>query len=188
MKEKTVNVTVFVTAVWYTIPVNQTGGDIWMQKRVRDNIYRTVLVCVDSHGGEAMAGRLYHPVLPEGCQFRNLMEFILTMEDLLDAIQRPQSFTAKRSFGGRPGGAAPSPPEEQRQLGRTATFAVRVIFRQNASWQGSVTWLETKQEESFRSVLELLLLMNSALDGQNEKAEKPGARFSAPLSGAERIS
>ena len=128
-------------------------------------------MCVDSHGGEAMAGRLYHPVLPEGCQFRNLMEFILTMEDLLDAIQLPQSFTAKRSFGGRPGGAAPSPPEEQRQLGRTATFAVRVIFRQNASWQGSVTWLEENREESFRSALELIWLIDSAL---RESAEKEG--------------
>jgi hypothetical protein len=41
---------------------------------------------------------------------------------------------------------------------------VRVLFRQNASWQGSLTWLEEGKEESFRSVLELLLLMHSALD------------------------
>ena len=44
-----------------------------------------------------------------------------------------------------------------------ATFAVRVLFRQNASWQGEVTWLEGKREESFRSVLELILLMDGAL-------------------------
>jgi hypothetical protein len=45
-----------------------------------------------------------------------------------------------------------------------STFAVRVMFRQNASWQGSVTWVEGKREEQFRSVLELLLLVKSALD------------------------
>ena len=39
---------------------------------------------------------------------------------------------------------------------------MRVIFRQNASWQGSVTWLEEEKEENFRSVLELVLLMHSA--------------------------
>ena len=110
------------------------------------------------------------------------------MEELLDETQHPQNFAEKRSFGDSPVTLAQAPPTEEQLSGQTATFTNRVIFRQNASWQGSVTWLETKQEESFRSVLELLLLMNSALDGQNEKAEKPGARFSAPLSGAERIS
>jgi hypothetical protein len=45
---------------------------------------------------------------------------------------------------------------------------VRVLFRQNASWQGSVTWMEGRQEESFRSALELLLLMKSALDQKQE--------------------
>lgn len=47
--------------------------------------------------------------------------------------------------------------------GRCATFAVRVLFRQNASWQGSVSWLEGSREESFRSALELAFLMDSAL-------------------------
>jgi hypothetical protein len=41
-----------------------------------------------------------------------------------------------------------------------------VLFRQNASWQGSITWMEGKQEQSFRSALELIFLMNSALEYQ----------------------
>ena len=49
---------------------------------------------------------------------------------------------------------------------RFPTFAVRILFRQNASWQGSVTWLEGNREESFRSVLELIFLMDSALSGR----------------------
>ena len=48
-----------------------------------------------------------------------------------------------------------------------------MIFRQNASWQGSVTWLDKGREESFRSVLELLLLMDSAI-GPSEKQAKIG--------------
>lgn len=38
-----------------------------------------------------------------------------------------------------------------------------VLFCQNASRQGSVMWLEEGREENFRSVLELLLMMDSAL-------------------------
>jgi hypothetical protein len=50
--------------------------------------------------------------------------------------------------------------------GKLATFSLRILFRQNASWQGSITWCEGRSEESFRSVLELLMLMNSALESK----------------------
>jgi len=58
-----------------------------------------------------------------------------------------------------------APPEETVREGKLATFAVRILFRQNASWQGSVTWLEGDRSQSFRSALELILLMDNALRG-----------------------
>ncbi len=128
------------------------------------NAYRTTVVCVDSYDEHVLRGRLYNPHRPEGVAFRSAMEFLLRMEDLLDDMHFPQSFSAVRSFGAPPERTAASPPAAERQEGQRATFAVRVLFRQNASWQGSLTWLEEGKEESFRSVLELLLLMHSALD------------------------
>ena len=44
------------------------------------------------------------------------------------------------------------------------TFIVKILNKQNSTWQGSITWLEGKREETFRSVLELLLLMDSAVN------------------------
>lgn len=128
------------------------------------NAYRTTVVCVDSYDEHVLRGRLYNPHQPEGIAIRSVMEFLLRMEDLLDDMHFPQSFSAVRSFGAPPERTAASPPAAERQEGQRATFAVRVLFRQNASWQGSLTWLEEGKEESFRSVLELLLLMHSALD------------------------
>lgn len=128
------------------------------------NAYRTTVVCVDSYDEHVLRGRLYNPHRPEGITIRSVMEFLLRMEDLLDDMHFPQSFSAVRSFGAPPERTAASPPAAERQEGQRATFAVRVLFRQNASWQGSLTWLEEGKEESFRSVLELLLLMHSALD------------------------
>ena len=90
------------------------------------------------------------------------------MEDLLDRMQLPQSFTAARSFAPAPRHRADSPPDQSPQEGKLGTFSIRVIFRQNASWQGSVTWLEGGRDESFRSVLELLLLMHSALETEQD--------------------
>lgn len=53
-----------------------------------------------------------------------------------------------------------------------ASFLIQVQFRQNATWQGSIQWLDKKKTQRFRSTLELIQLMDSALDsrGPDEKA------------------
>ena len=140
----------------------ERGGGLCMQGGAWGNEYRTTIVCVDEYQNSVLSGRLYHPYLPEGDSFHSLMEFFRKMEDLLDGMQFPQSFTAVRSFSDPPMRAGRPPGADVRE-GRCATFAVRVLFRQNASWQGSVSWLEGSREESFRSALELAFLMDSAL-------------------------
>lgn len=52
-----------------------------------------------------------------------------------------------------------------------ATFLVRILFRQNATWQGTIQWLDGKTNRPFRSLLEMILLINEAL----ETAEGPDA-------------
>ena len=54
---------------------------------------------------------------------------------------------------------------------KTETFILNIYNRQNATWQGSVTWVEKKKQQ-FRSALELLKLIESALDeeeGENHE-------------------
>ena len=46
-----------------------------------------------------------------------------------------------------------------------STFAVQILFRRNASWQGTITWIDKNKTQNFRSVLELIVLLNSALEG-----------------------
>lgn len=48
-------------------------------------------------------------------------------------------------------------------LGEQATFVVHVQLRQNATWQGTIQWLEEEKTQKFRSVLEMLKLMDQAL-------------------------
>ncbi|MCC8025360.1 MAG: hypothetical protein LIP16_08675 [Clostridium sp.] len=53
-----------------------------------------------------------------------------------------------------------------------ATFVVRVLFRRNGTWQGTISWKENRTQVSFRSFLEMLLLMHEAVnDGGRWKAE-----------------
>lgn len=52
------------------------------------------------------------------------------------------------------------------------TFVIQILNTQNATWQGTVTWTDGRRTESFRSALELLRLMDSALlAGEEPEAE-----------------
>ena len=53
---------------------------------------------------------------------------------------------------------------------QTGTFLVKIVNSQNATWQGSVTWVEEQKVQNFRSALELLKLIDGAIS-QNEKTE-----------------
>jgi len=133
-----------------------------MESRAWSEAYRTTTVCVDESQSGILRGRFYNRFLKEGKAFRCLTEFLHGMEQTLDSMDFPKSFTAQRTFAPIPV-EDPQSPGSQIQKGQQATFAVRVLFRQNATWQGSVTWLEGRQEQSFRSALELIFLINSAL-------------------------
>jgi len=137
-----------------------------VQERVTGNEYRTTIVCVDSCQEDDFSGRLYNPYWKKGREFHSVMQLLMEMESLLDQIRLPQSFTAKRSFVQPTSEPAHAPADEASRTGRLGTFILRVVFRQNASWQGALTWVEGHRTESFRSVLELLLLMHGALEGE----------------------
>ncbi|MDO4328661.1 MAG: hypothetical protein Q4C66_04930 [Lachnospiraceae bacterium] len=43
-------------------------------------------------------------------------------------------------------------------------FMVYIVSQENFSWQGQVTWLNEKKTKSFRSLLELIKMMDSAIE------------------------
>lgn len=48
-----------------------------------------------------------------------------------------------------------------------ATFVVKMLSQENHSWQGTITWVEENRSKNFRSVLELMKLMDSALPDED---------------------
>lgn len=135
-----------------------------MQNRAISSEYHTTTVCVDAYESGQLSGRLYNPYFPQAVPVRSAMELLLFLDHMLDDMDFPQEFMAKRAFLPRRAVELPSCPAGER-VGRVATFSIQVLFRQNASWQGRVVWREENRGETFRSALELLFLMHSALDG-----------------------
>lgn len=123
---------------------------------------RKTLVCVDSYEGGELKG-CFFDAWQDMEAFDSLSQFLIRMEQMLDYRQEPQSYTQPRSFGSFliPRENEESPSRIRR--GAMATFELQILFRQHASWQGNLIWRDTGMEQSFRSVLELVILMDSAL-------------------------
>ena len=137
-----------------------------------------ITVCVDESQASEISGRLYHGYSQEPQSFENVVQLIRYMADFYDSIRFPESSVVLREFTSekRAMEELHEKSMEYQQLmeqnGICATFHIFVKYRQNATWQGSIQWLDKKKTQRFRSTLELIQLMDSALDsrGPDEKA------------------
>lgn len=53
---------------------------------------------------------------------------------------------------------------------KKGTFLVNIEFCQNSTWQGYVIWAEKNKKEYFRSALELLKIVDQALENAGMEA------------------
>ena len=130
---------------------------------MKGELNRTVMIYIDSCENGIAAGRFHIASEQDAQPFYGLSQLLLGINRKLDQENFPQSFSELRKFHmpAQKPNASSSVPGQKR--GSVATFSIRILFRQNASWQGAVNWIEGNQEVYFRSVLELIVLMDDAL-------------------------
>lgn len=127
---------------------------------------RTSVIRIHSYQDKNPQGTFYNPYYGEVLPFENLTRLLLLMDDMMDELDCPQASVRSRRFVNTPKPAErASMPNELRHSDEhaIATFYVKVLFRQGASWQGKLRWADQACEVSFRSALELIKLMDSAL-------------------------
>ncbi len=127
-----------------------------------------MVVCLDAPVGAGEPGRLYSCYSTEPLKFEDENQLLLLMEQVMDSINFPQSSASLRNYGAKEQPQKhEKPPKvmEQRELlnfrGSVGTYAIRVQYRQNATWQGEILWLEQNMVRSFSSELEMLKLMDN---------------------------
>lgn len=128
-----------------------------------------IVISVDSYDDKIVKGRFWYGREGNETRFTGLMQLLLLTEKALGEQKRPAEDRCKSFVRPDPAQTAQEdiqPTDPTR--GALETFRMRVLFRQNTSWQGILTWMEAKQEESFRSVLELSILLDSALTYASE--------------------
>ena len=131
---------------------------------------KTTLIKVYSYENKCIKGTLHNPFFEKDVVFENLMQLITMVERISDSLFYPQKTMQLRQFSENETEKTDDPASfdfvttadfgDQVPL---ATFELEIIFRQNASWQGNIVYAEHNLTSSFRSVLELLTLMDSVL-------------------------
>ena len=128
-------------------------------------------ICIDENENHEKQGRFYHRYSVEPMLFTDLNSLLIEADRLMDKIDYPQASMRSRTFFDGKGDRIEKGAERVRssdeilsETGKKATFIVNVQYRQNATWQGKVLWAETEKSCNFRSALELLKLIDGALD------------------------
>ena len=106
-------------------------------------------------------------------------EVLFYMEKLYDYLKFPYPTTNTRSFLAEP--LKKGPGEERikimkdeellSQHGDLGSFIIRVQHRQNSSWQGRITWMEQDKTLYFRSIWEMIKLIDSAVETTEARDE-----------------
>ena len=123
------------------------------------------ILCVDSYENKVLVGRIYNVLRDSSVPFISTMDMLIKLDALLDESKVVQAYSIKRVF--TPNTATDSLSQTGSvEEGKLATFSIKLLFRQNASWQGAVHWCDGHSEETCRSVRELLLLMDNAFTTQ----------------------
>lgn len=65
--------------------------------------------------------------------------------------------------------------------GDLGSFIVRVQHRQNSSWQGTLTWMEQDKTVHFRSIWEMIKLVESALNENGSMENSSGSLGPIPM-------
>lgn len=125
-----------------------------------------VSVCIDDKKEGLSRGRMYCCFSQEAYPFENEHQLLRLLDRLMENINYPQSSVELRSYSGTSGkrGKIPGKPWDSafllQQRGKLATLIVHVKYRQNATWQGEVIWVERSEKQIFLSELEFLKLMD----------------------------
>jgi len=136
-------------------------------------------------GRGLLRGELHSKYLETPYEFFSLVRMMGKMEEIFDAKKFPGTFLKARTFssakrkakegapvGSKAAGEADAQMPFEDVDGTKSTFEITVRFRQNATWQGQILWVEENLRQDFKCVLEMLKLIDEALtDG--EKADTP---------------
>lgn len=137
------------------------------------NCASALTICFSDWDGDAVLGEIWSFYEKEPRPFRGLDQMLFAVEAALDAAGRQMAWCRPRTLEEQGPDALPVPMEPcwrpgdmLVRRGRLCTAVVRVYYRRGASMQGELRLGSRPESIQFRSGLELMHLIWSALGGQ----------------------
>lgn len=127
------------------------------------NELRFIVVWILSYKNQNPTGYIQTPFSDEKLVFESLTQLLLRTDKLIDELGCPQRSHNPRFLISKSVESQGKPPCAVPRQKSIASFRICVMFRMNASWQGSCEWLEESKSANFRSVLELVQMIDEVL-------------------------
>ena len=132
---------------------------------------KKTMIKVFSYDKKCMQGTIFNPFYGKEIAFDNIIQMIFMIEHISDSLLYPQRAMQLRKFQETEVHTDKFPFDfeittDYSDLSPIASFELEILFRQNASWQGNLIYAEKNSISSFRSVLELITLLDSALNNK----------------------
>ena len=105
----------------------------------------TFFIRVDSYEDGAMKGAFDSVCMAGPCEFNSLPSLIIMIDNVLDQQEE-----------------ALAPVIRQIDPSFVPTIELEVLFRHNHTWQGRVRWESGQKQATFKSVLELMVILEMA--------------------------
>lgn len=126
-------------------------------------------------------GWIVHPATSSGQHFESLLEMVSLIDDKLEELNITRLATEKRffeeNFEFKPHICGDREEEQLSSMNelisfekpiRKPEFLIKILMRQNSSWQGEIRWLNSDKVIHFRSMLEMVMLIQEAMDLSGE--------------------
>ena len=121
--------------------------------------YSPIVVRVDSYDDGIVTGQFWSVQNQnDRCTFSNMTQLILGIDSMIDDAAVNADNAMPSPYG------LPMPQTIYRAGPFPRTLLIKIFFRQHSSWQGSVTDLKDGTVRNFKSVLEIMGILDSALD------------------------
>ena len=130
-----------------------------------------IVLCINERSPHSVSAVMWHGYREDGIPVTDEGQLLFEMDAFFNEINYPFPATTTRSF------QEPEAPHRRKEHNRVmsdekllekhgdlGTFIIRVQQRQNSSWQGRITWVEENKTMNFRSMWEMVKLIDSALD------------------------
>ena len=136
----------------------------------------TISAFIYTYEDKELCGLLKNDFLNRTVYFSNSWKMIKIMESIYDELSFPRASVNDKLFltknKKRDNSLFIAEDDMISEKKQKAKFIINVQYRQNATWQGTIQWVEENRTQNFRSTLEMLKLIDEALEDYENSPEQ----------------